>query len=290
MPKKNISVLAVIPAHNSAKTLPRLIDELIRQNYDDIFVVDDASTDNTVKLLMKKYRNKVKIIEGVENVGSGANRNRIIGRVNDSIIHFIDADMVLLSKDTPGLIRSIKWPDDVAYIGGVVRDTSGRQYPYNYGPRPHILTVFQGFIQFFIWTVGKLSIRVAGFLRTLCSPLLRGFPNIYVSPRKRHAYWVAESNMIVRSDFFAEHGGFDPRFRYSEIEDLSLRMHQKGKHGYFVPEIDAMHLGNDNVLRSVGKRYEAHKQFIDKHGRLARYLPFLSDYLGTRKTQKRYHK
>jgi glycosyltransferase involved in cell wall biosynthesis len=285
-----LPVVAVIPAHNAENTLGALLDELIKQKYDGIFVIDDASSDSTAKIAAS-YGSKVNLIKGEDNVGSGANRNRIIGQTPPAILHFIDADMQLLSKDSPELIRQMDWPKDAAYIGGLVRNPDSTQNPFNYGPRPHILTgLFQGGLQFIIWQIGRLNKSTGKFLRQLSAPLLRGFPNIYAKPRPRHIHWVAESNMLIKSEVFAGHGGFDPRFRYSEIADLSLRVHRRGQHGYFDPTIDAVHGSLDNIFNSRQKRYVAHKQFLKKHGRLAYYLPPLADYFFTRKTQKRYHK
>jgi GT2 family glycosyltransferase len=287
---KQLPVIAVIPAHNAAKTLPALLNELIKQSYDRIFVIDDASSDDTVKLV-KTYGRKVELIEGSENVGSGANRNRIIGQTAEAFWHFIDADMMLASKNTPEIIRRMKWPKRAAYIGGMVRNPDGTQNPFNYGPRPDIITsVFRGGLQFISWRIGHFYKPAGILLRTLFAPFLKGFPNIYRSPRARYTHWVAESNMLVRSDFFASHGGFDPRFRYSEIMDLSLRVHRSGYRGYFFPELDAIHSSLDNALKSRQKRYVALKQFLQKHGKLAYVFPPLSDYLAGRKTQKRYHK
>jgi GT2 family glycosyltransferase len=287
---KKLPIIAAVPAYNNADTISELLDELIKQKYDGIFVIDDASSDDTIKVV-KSFGSKVKLIEGGQNVGSGANRNRIIGKTPPAIIHFIDADMRLLSKNTPDIIGQIKWPKSAAYIGGMVRNPDGSQNPFNFGPRPHILTgIFQGGLQFVIWLIGRASWPAGKVLRLIFSPLLKGLPNIYINQRPQATYWVAESNMIVKSEEFAKHGGYDPRFRYSEIADFALRIHRKGRHGYFTPNIDVLHLSWDNVLKSGKKRRNAQKQFLEKHGKAAYYFPPLSDYLAGRKTQKRYHK
>ncbi|HET7827536.1 MAG TPA: glycosyltransferase family A protein, partial [Candidatus Saccharimonadales bacterium] len=214
---KKVPVIAVIPAYNAAKTIRPLLAELISQRYDDIYVIDDASTDSTVRTV-QQYAPKVKLIKNGQNVGSGANRNRIIGKVEPSILHFIDADMRLRSKDTPDTIRRLKWPKRAAYIGGLVRNPDGSQNPFNFGPRPHLLTgIFQGGLQFIIWLIGRLNWTAGKVLRRIFSPLLKGLPDIYAKQLPRRTYWVAESNMLVKSEEFAGHGGYDPRFRYSEI-------------------------------------------------------------------------
>jgi glycosyltransferase involved in cell wall biosynthesis len=290
MVSKHLPVIAVIPAHNAANTIEPLLDELIRQKYDGIYVIDDASKDKTVQIV-KAYGRKVRLIENNENVGSGANRNRIIGRTPPAVLHFIDADMQLLSQNTPEVIRSIKWPKRVAFIGGLVRNPDGSQNPFNYGYRPNLFgSFFKGGIQYVIWLIGRIYNSAGKFLRNVFSPMLRHLPNIYKQPRARRTYWVAESNFIIKSDLFAEHGGYDPRFKYSEIEDFVLRMYRRGLHGYFYPEVDAMHKSWDNVLKSAKKRNEARKRFIEKYGKMIYISPRLGDYLAGRKTQNRYHK
>jgi GT2 family glycosyltransferase len=287
---KHVPVIAVVPAHNDKATIKKLVDELVRQRYDDIYVIDDASTDDTTRIV-KKYGKKVKLIENKNNVGSGANRNRIIGRTDKAIIHFIDADMQLLSKHTPDIIRTIDWPDDVAFIGGMVRNPDGTQNPFNYGPRPHLIhSFFAGGLQYLVWLIGRSNQPLGRLLRKLFNPLLSSFPKIYATPSSKTIYWAAESNMMFKSDIFEIHGGFDPRFRYSEIEDLALRLYRQGYRGRFDPRIDAVHASNDNILKSAKKRMEAKKQFDRKHGHLVHIIPPLADYLAGRKTQKRYHK
>jgi GT2 family glycosyltransferase len=280
-----LPVIAAVPAHNNAKTLRTLLDELVKQGYDDIYVLDDASKDNTVRIA-KSYSKKIKVIEGDKNVGAGANRNRIIGLTPPAIIHFIDADMQLLSKDTPDKIRAINWPKNAAFIGGLVRNPDGTQNPFNFGPRPNFFTgIFKGGLQYIIWLSGRLNKPAGIFLRHLFAPALAGFPNFYRKPRPHLTYWVAESNMLVKSDVFARHGGFDPRFRYSEIEDLALRLHRRGRRGYFTPEIDAIHGSMDNIFNSRGKRWEARKKFYAKHGWLIYIIPPLADYLANRRSK-----
>ena len=79
--KKDLKVAIFIPAYNAAKTLPIVIDripEAVKKNASEIFIVDDASVDNTyligvgyqaIKQLpnLKRYRNE-------KNKGYGGNQ------------------------------------------------------------------------------------------------------------------------------------------------------------------------------------------------------------------------
>jgi len=287
--KNKLPIVAVIPTYNAANTLPRLLDELIRQKYDKIFVIDDHSTDNTVEVV-KSYEGKVQLIEGEENVGSGANRNRIIGHTDKAILHFIDADMQLLSRNTPQIIRSLKLANNTAYVGGLIRNPNGEQNPFNYGPRASLVTTLQSWVQYAIWFLGRYFRPLASILQTSLQPMLHNWPNIYRKPRPRQTFWAAESNMVIKAEMYERLGGYDPIFKYSEITDFSIRLHRLGLKTYFNPNIDALHDTIDNILYRSPEKHAAFLKHIQKHGYWAFVIPKVGDHLAGRKTQKRYHR
>ena len=64
-------IIVVMPAFNSARTLDRTYREIPREYIDDVILVDDASTDETVRLAKDL---KIKSIAHPENRGYGANQ------------------------------------------------------------------------------------------------------------------------------------------------------------------------------------------------------------------------
>lgn len=93
MPK--ISV--IIPCYNSAKYISKCLDALEKQTYKDfeILIVNDASTDNSLKLLLheKDTRNlSISIIEHKINKGPGVARNSGIAKANGEFLAFCDCD------------------------------------------------------------------------------------------------------------------------------------------------------------------------------------------------------
>ena len=87
-------ISVIIPTYNDIKHVTRAIDSVINQNIQNvqIIVVDDASTDNTTKILKKKYSKKITIIQHKANQKLGAARNTGIDMANGKYIFFLDSD------------------------------------------------------------------------------------------------------------------------------------------------------------------------------------------------------
>jgi len=87
---KKVSI--IVTTYNSAEFIENCIDSLLNQTVDNIevIVVDDASTDNTVKIL-KKYPT-IKIIELNKNSGTYYARNIGISQSSGQFITFQDSD------------------------------------------------------------------------------------------------------------------------------------------------------------------------------------------------------
>jgi glycosyltransferase involved in cell wall biosynthesis len=85
-----ISVL--IPAHNSAKVIGATLDSVLRQTVppDEIIVMDDGSTDDTLKILLS-YQPRVTVLTE-KNQGVAAARNALLHRAGGDLIAFLDHD------------------------------------------------------------------------------------------------------------------------------------------------------------------------------------------------------
>ena len=89
---ERLTVSAVIPAYNSAAHIGRAIDSVLAQTrpVDEIVVVDDGSTDNTVEVV-RAFGDKVRLITQ-SNAGASAARNAGIMAATGDWIAFLDAD------------------------------------------------------------------------------------------------------------------------------------------------------------------------------------------------------
>lgn len=92
----------IIPNYNSEKTIKKCLDSILQQTYKDyeIIIVDDISTDNSVKFI-KEYKDKrIKLIELHKKAFNGGARNIGVRESTGEYILFLDCDDWVYSKDS----------------------------------------------------------------------------------------------------------------------------------------------------------------------------------------------
>lgn len=95
-------VSVIIPTYNNEDTIGRAITSVASQTYHDwqIVIVNDCSTDNTLKVIQenykKYYKNKIKILCNKKNVGVGMSRKIGVENADGEFVIFLDSDDYLL--------------------------------------------------------------------------------------------------------------------------------------------------------------------------------------------------
>lgn len=120
-----MTLALLIPAWNAAAWLPRLLASAAAQTepFDEIWVYDDASTDETAELA---ERLGARVVRGAVNVGCSAGKNALAARTGAEWIHFHDADDELMPNFAALARRWIaKGTADVVLFPYEERDESG---------------------------------------------------------------------------------------------------------------------------------------------------------------------
>ena len=135
MPRLRKKVTIAVINYNGKKFLKDNFDSIFKLDYPaiaDIFLVDNCSTDGSVKFVKEKYPN-VKIFQTGQNLGACFARNVAIRKTKSDLIFLIDNDVVL-SPDvlsylehafytTPeagivsAQVRFFDHPDEIQYNG-----------------------------------------------------------------------------------------------------------------------------------------------------------------------------
>lgn len=108
MPKISI----IIPVYNVEKYLRECLDSCVNQTLEDIEIicVDDASPDNSIKIL-EEYRQKdsrIKILRHEKNKNLGAARNTGLTNATGEYVWFVDSDDYIDTKACQILYDAIK--------------------------------------------------------------------------------------------------------------------------------------------------------------------------------------
>lgn len=267
-------VVAAIPNYNMGDSLNELLPQILSQDYNAVFVLDDASTDHSVDVV-RSYRSEVTLLRHNENKGAAATRNLVLeGLGREAILHFIDADMELETKQIPEKARNLIGKEAVGFVGGLVKNPDGRQMGFNYGPRQCLRTDLLSMLQSFMCNIGASNPQDEFFARRNLGSLLDAWPDPTMPPASTQTYWVSEANMFMRSDVLTAVGGFDSKLRYHEIQDLAIRLDKRGLARFFDPLVAATHKAI-NVRGHERKHSMARSEFLiaRKHGFRNYFLP-----------------
>jgi GT2 family glycosyltransferase len=220
------TVLA-IPTYNGATYLEKLLPQAVKQGFYKIYVLDDASTDNTVEVCERFP--SVNIIRSKKNTGLIANRNRILDYDVGDVILFLDDDMSFETDGVPKLLENVfNEHPNTAIIGATVIDqTTNKPLIFTFERENNPLFRF--------------------FERPFMGPTLPA--SAFDAPYKEVA-WVLEGASAIRSDIFRKLNGFDETFkRYNEGPDIGRRTRDAGYKVAMTNQIRFTHTRELNMYR-----------------------------------------
>ncbi|MGL6343088.1 MAG: glycosyltransferase family 2 protein, partial [Waterburya sp.] len=90
--KPEVSV--IVPAYNSEDYLPKALESVFNQTYNnlEVILIDDASSDATVKIANSFNDKRLKIIKNQQNKGVSYSRNCGIKQAQGNWIALLDSD------------------------------------------------------------------------------------------------------------------------------------------------------------------------------------------------------
>jgi glycosyltransferase involved in cell wall biosynthesis len=121
---RKVRVSVVIPAYNAENFIAEAIDSILGQTFQDfeIIVIDDASTDNTWKIIEQygKKDKRLRIYKNSSNKGIGANRTRGIELSRGEYICWQDADDISLPRRLQLQVDYLETHPKVGVVGGFI--------------------------------------------------------------------------------------------------------------------------------------------------------------------------
>jgi GT2 family glycosyltransferase len=222
------TVSAIIAVRNGSPTIGVCLDAIAAQSYPaaSVIVVDDASTDDTVRVVRERRDPAIELIELADNVGPAEARNRALSRVTTDHVWIVDADCVPAPDCLANLCAVLSADPAIGVVGG----------PNPQDPR-------------------TATYAAAAF----------DFSNRYLVDRAApptDVPYVVGANMFIRRAVIEQVGDYDPGLRIAEDFDLCVRARQAGWRVVFEPRAVSEH----RHPRSTVSSYLRYQYKIGQYG------------------------
>lgn len=217
----------IIPLYNKEHIITKSIQSVLDQSYQDfeLIIVNDGSTDNSVKEAEKFNDNRIRLIHQ-KNKGVSAARNRGIEEAKHDLVSFLDGDDWWDKNFLKTFIDlSNKFPEAGLYAGQYVQINSENEI-----------------------------IKLDRF-----PPIDEGIFNLH-----EYFFAVWSSSIMIRKHVFHISGTFDENLTHGEDTDLWIRIALSYKLCYTNKVVAYYNIGSNPLTRSVGKVPAFNNHFLSK--------------------------
>lgn len=234
------AVSVVIPTFNRLKSLPRALESVLRQTFEDIevIVVDDCSADGTWDYLNSVRDPRLRVIRHEVNRGGGAARNTGIKAARASLVAFQDSDDEWLVTKLATQIEEYNRVNSPEY-GAIycAKITSGEGKFGVYGPREVQYMPLPGYEK----TAGDISRELV-----------------------RRAM-ISTQTLMVRKDLLEQIGGFDETLKLGQDWDMTTRLSRITKFIFVDKPLALCFTSSDSISKVKSNQGVARKKLLDTH-------------------------
>ena len=236
--KPTIELSIIILSYNTATVTKDCIESIfnslkVSNLLYEIIVLDNASADNSVKLLQEmqeKYKH-LTIIDSKVNVGFGKGNNIAVKQAEGKYLLFLNSDTIVLDRAVNELLTYYKTNEKtVHFASGKLFNPDGSSQA-SCGPFYSLPVVFGAlFLKGDYWGLTRYSPATA-----------------------KKVDWVSGACILTTKEIFNKVHGFDEKiFMYMDEIDLLYRANKQGYSTYFYPSARFVHLGSAS---SEGKTF-----------------------------------
>ena len=219
------SIAVVILNYNGEKLLRQFLPSVIKYSSEaDIFVADNGSSDQSLEILHTQYP-EVKTLALGNNYGFCGGYNLALRQINATYYVLLNSD-VEVTKDWLSPLREVL------------------------DERPEVAAVQPKILSYANRQLFEYAGAGGGFVDALGYPFCRGRVFDHVEEDRgqyddqRPVFWTSGACMMIRSQKFHEHNGFDADlFAHMEEIDLCWKLNRSGNVVYYSGKSHVYHLG-----------------------------------------------
>jgi N-acetylglucosaminyl-diphospho-decaprenol L-rhamnosyltransferase len=238
---------AVVVNYDAGRWLTDCVASLRRESVDEIVVVDNRSTDDSLRGL-ESHDQDVRVVRLPRNRGYGAAANVGAGATRGPSVLVCNPDLVLEPSCLSRLEAVLASRPDVAIVGPRLLTVDGETYPS-------------------ARTFPTLSDSLGHAFLGLIRPDNRFTARYKMRDLDRtlatDVDWVSGACFLARRDAFESVGGFDEAyFMYVEDVDLCWRLHRAGWSVRYEPAASVTHLQGLSTARHPYRMIAAHHRSL----------------------------
>ena len=214
---------------NGIKLLKQFLPSVVEYSTNaDIYVIDNASSDDSVNYISSKFPS-VKIIKLEDNYGYASGYNHGLKQINADIFCLLNNDVEVTPHWIEPIIHQFQKSVDIAVIQPKILDYNNKtQFEY--------------------------AGAAGGFIDKFGYPYCRG--RIFTSIEEdkgqfndtSEIFWASGACFFIRSEVFTSYNGFDEGFfAHMEEIDLCWRLFNNNKKVYYVGDSSVYHLGGGTL-------------------------------------------
>lgn len=231
-----MNLAIVILNWNGKNWLERFLPNVIQYSETtEIYVIDNASTDDSVSFLKQDFPS-VKIIQNKENFGFAEGYNQGLKSIDAEIFCLLNSDVEVTENWLQPVLDLFEKDKNIAAIQPKILDYNRRNY-----------FEFAG--------------AAGGLIDNLGYPFCRGriFENIEKDEGQyddeTEIFWASGSCFFIRAKDFKEQNGFDERFfAHQEEIDLCWRLKNSGKKIFYTGKSTVYHVGGGTLNKQNPKK------------------------------------
>lgn len=262
-----MDVSVIIVTYNTKIFTINCIKSIYEKTFElnfEIILIDNASTDGTIKQVKKQFPQVITLINET-NIGFGRANNIGISIAKGKYLFLLNSDTILINNAIKlfhnYMVQSEYHNKKLGAIGCYLFD-SNMKFTHSYGELPRLIDLF----------IFEFKIII----------------NIFKTPSKdcsveKKVGCIVGAGLFIPKAVFNTVGVFDPiYFMYFEEIDLQLRMKKVGYERLIIPQPQIIHLEGKSLLNPNQKRifFEQSKfKYLKKHEKKALVLIYKYFYI-----------
>jgi hypothetical protein len=224
------------------KALSFLLNSSLHGLMSEVFIIDNASKDNSAEILRSEYPN-ITLIENKLNVGFGRANNQALPFINSRYVLLLNTD-AFVEQDT--ISKTVKYMDahpNCGILGVRLLGSDGELQPScRFFPTP--------------WSIFINRTGIHRLFKNMKTIDEMNWDHASV----RDCDWVPGCYYLVRKEVIDQVGLFDPRyFLYSEEMDHCFATKRAGWDVTYFPYTSVVHIGGESA-KTEGKLTSAGRQ------------------------------